>query len=154
VVKGFELNGFLPIAMLMLVSGLGIPMMATMNGSIGRQVGSPATATAILFSMGCVVSLIILSFVGTPPLAKFTGVPKLFYFGACFMVFYVIAVTYSAPRIGVGNAIFFVLLGQMISMSVIDHFGIWGAIKTEITLRRLIGLAVMTLGIYLARKPS
>jgi transporter family-2 protein len=153
-VKGFELTGFLPIATLMLVSGIGIPMMATMNGAIGRQVNSPAAATAILFAMGCAVSLIVLSIVGAPPAAKFAGIPKLYYFGACFMVFYVIAVTYSAPRIGVGNAIFFVLLGQMISMSVIDHYGIWGAIKTEITTRRLIGLAVMTLGIYLARKPS
>jgi len=152
--KGMNMSEFAPLAVMMLLSGIGIPMMATMNGAIGRQVGSPAMATVVLFGMGLVLSSLVLAYAGAPPLARLGQVPRLYFFGAGFMVFYVIAVTYAAPRIGVGNAIFFVLLGQMISMTVIDHYGLWGALKTQITARRLAGIAVMTLGIYLTRKPA
>ena len=63
------------------------------------------------------------------------------------------SVTWSAPRIGVGNAIFFVLLGQLIAAATIDHFGLFGALKTELTARRALGLVVMAVGVYLAKKP-
>ena len=64
-----------------------------------------------------------------------------------------LSVTLSAPRIGVGNAIFFVLLGQLIAAATIDHFGLFGALKTELTVRRALGLVVMAVGVYLAKKP-
>jgi transporter family-2 protein len=70
------------------------------------------------------------------------------------VVFYVLSVTWSAPRIGVGNAIFFVLLGQIVAAAAIDHFGLFGAAKTVITLQRAIGLVVMAIGVYLAKKPA
>ena len=51
-------------------------------------------------------------------------------------------------------AIFFVLLGQIVAAAVIDHFGWLGAIQTAMTPKRAIGIAVMALGLYLARKPA
>jgi transporter family-2 protein len=62
-------------------------------------------------------------------------------------------VTWSAPRIGVGNAIFFVLLGQLIAAAIIDHFALFGAARTTLTIQRAIGLLVMAVGVYLAKKP-
>jgi transporter family-2 protein len=42
----------------------------------------------------------------------------------------------------------------LIAAAAIDHFGLWGAMKSEITGRRIAGIAVMALGVYLARKPA
>ena len=64
-----------------------------------------------------------------------------------------IVVNHAAPKIGIGNAIFFVLLGQLAAAAAIDHFGLWGAMKSTLTPRRAAGIAVMALGVYLARKP-
>ena len=47
---------------------------------------------------------------------------------------------------------FFVLLGQLVAAAAIDHFGLFGALRSELTLRRVAGLLVMALGVYLARK--
>jgi transporter family-2 protein len=58
--------------------------------------------------------------------------------------------TWVAPKFGVGNAICMVLLGQLISMAIIDHYGLWGALKQTISIRRLTGLAFMMFGAYLA----
>jgi transporter family-2 protein len=68
------------------------------------------------------------------------------------MVFYIASITTIGPRIGIGNAIFFVLLGQLIAAAVIDHFGLFGAIKSALTFQRSIGIVVMAIGVYLAKK--
>jgi transporter family-2 protein len=81
-----------------------------------------------------------------------SGAPLWSYAAALGVVLYVLSVTWSAPRIGVGNAIFFVLLGQLIAAAAIDHLGLFGALKTTLTVRRAIGLLVMAFGVYLAKK--
>jgi transporter family-2 protein len=145
---------FLPIAGLMFVAGIGIPLMATLNAGLGRQIESPYAATAVLFAVGLALAL-ALTFAtgGFPPAAKFAAVRPLFYVGAAFVVFYIAAITWAAPRIGVGNAVFLVLLGQLVAAAAIDHFGLWGAVQSAITPKRALGIAVMGLGVYLARKP-
>jgi transporter family-2 protein len=42
--------------------------------------------------------------------------------------------TWVAPKFGVGNAICMVLLGQLISMAIIDHYGLLGALKQTISI--------------------
>jgi transporter family-2 protein len=145
---------FWSIAFLMLAAGVGIPIMATLNAGIGQQLQSPVAATVILFGVGLVLAGLALAFVGVPGVAQFRAVEPWRCLGAVLVVFYILAVTWAAPRIGVGNAIFFVLVGQLIAAAVIDHYGLWGAIKSALTLRRAIGIVVMMIGVYLARKTT
>lgn len=145
-------SNFSAIALLMFVSGLGIPILATLNAGLGQQIASPVAASAILFGVGALLSGALLLITGLPDRSAFTGARWYSYAAAVFMLFYLLAITWSAPRIGLGNAVFFVLLGQLVAAAAIDHFGILGAIKTGITGRRLLGLCVMALGVYLARK--
>ena len=91
---------------------------------------------------------------GLPARATFTFERPWLWIGAVFMLFYAISVAFAAPRIGLGNAIFFVLLGQIVAAAAIDHFGMLGAIQSTLTPKRAIGLMVMALGLYLARKPA
>ena len=144
---------FAPIALLMFLSGIGIPILATFNAGLGTQLGSATAATFVLFAVGLALSAAIVAVTGLPPRSSFTVEHPHFYFGAAFMLFYALSVTWAAPRIGVGNAVFFVLLGQLVAAAIIDHFGLWGALKAEITGRRIAGIGLMALGVYLARKP-
>jgi transporter family-2 protein len=145
---------FVGIAALMFVAGIGIPLMATLNAGLGKQLASPAAATFILYVVGLALSLgLMLAMGGFPSAEKFTGIRPHFYMGAIFVVFYIVSITWAAPRIGVGNAVFFVLLGQLAAAAAIDHFGLWGAVQSAITPKRILGIAVMALGVYLARKP-
>ena len=146
-------GNFTAIALMMLVVGMGIPVTAALNAVLGAQIASPVAASTILFGVGLVLTGLILAAVGLPPANAFLSVPLWSYAAALGVVFYVLSVTWSAPRIGVGNAIFFVLLGQLIAAATIDHFGLFGALRTTLTLKRAIGLLVMALGVYLAKKP-
>jgi bacterial/archaeal transporter family-2 protein len=62
------------------------------------------------------------------------------------------SITWIAPRFGVGNAIFYVLLGQLISAAAIDHLGLIGAIVKPLTLWRAGGLMLMAVGVLLTQR--
>jgi transporter family-2 protein len=145
--------GFTAIAVMMIVVGMGIPVTAALNAGLGTHIQSPVAASVILFGVGLVMTAAVLAFVGLPARGVFAGLSPWYYLAALGVVVYVLSVTWSAPRIGVGNAIFFVLLGQLVAAALIDHFGLFGAAKSTLTLQRGIGLAVMAVGVYLAKKP-
>ncbi len=136
---------------LMFVAGIGIPIMAALNADLGTRMASPQAATVFLFVSGTVIAAIALLVHGLPP--KFwVGAPPRDYLSGFLVAFYVLSITWAVPRIGVGNAIFLVLVGQLVSAAAIDHFALFGAQATPITARRALGIAVMMLGVFLAKK--
>ena len=146
-------TAFLPLAAMMFVAGLGIPIFASLNAGLNVQLGSPIAATALTFGIGLIIATTVLAFVGFPSASSFTLDKPWLYFAAVFMLFYATAIAFSAPKIGLGNAIFFVLTGQLIAAATIDHFGVLGVIQSSLTPKRALGIAVMAVGLYLARKP-
>ncbi len=137
-------------AALMLFAGVGIPVMAALNAGLGGKLQSPALAASILFVVAMVASLgYLLVFEGIPKSFSAPSTPFYFYFGGLFVVFYVLSVTWVAPRFGIGNAVSFVLLGQLLSMATIDQFGLMGAPQTSLSLARLLGLVFMAVGVFL-----
>ena len=139
------------LSCLMLATGIGIPVMATLSATLGARYGSSAFAASVLFLVALCISVAFLFAVegGLKPLPKVTP-PFYYYLGGAFVAFYVLSITWVAPQFGVGNAVAFVILGQLISMAAIDHFGLLGATTHIITPQRSIGLALMTVGVFLA----
>lgn len=139
-------------ALTMLAAGIGIPILAALNAALGTRIGSPVAAAAILFFVAFTGACIAVLLHGTAPLAKAIDAPKHLFLAGLFVLFYVLSVTFVAPKFGVGNAVFFVLLGQLISAAVIDHFGLFGARLNPLSLNRTIGIALMTIGVYFAQR--
>jgi len=83
------------------------------------------------------------------PFSK-TALPFYYYLGGSLIAFYVLSITWVAPQWGIGNAVAFVLLGQLISMASIDHFGLLGAPMHAITPQRTFGLILMAIGVFFA----
>jgi transporter family-2 protein len=141
------------LAGMMFAAGLGIPVFAALNAGLGRQLGGPVAATSITFAVGLAISLALLAFTGVPGRAMFTFERPQIWLGAVFMLFYAISIAFAAPRLGLANAIFFVLLGQIVAAATIDHFGWLDAVQSSLTARRMLGIVIMAAGIYLARRP-
>lgn len=142
-------------ATIMLLTGVGIPIMAVLNAGLGARLGSPVGASVILFGVALLIALaaaLVSAAMGGDGLRMPVAMPLAYYFGGAFVAFYVIAVTFIAPRFGVGNAIFFVLVGQLASAAVIDHFGLFGAQRFPVDSARIAGIALMIAGVYLARR--
>jgi transporter family-2 protein len=136
--------------LLMCVAGFGIPVMAALNSGLGSKLDSPALATSILFIVGAVVSLTYLLFSGGIPKSPVENtIPIVFYMGGLVVAFYILSITWVIPKFGVANAISLVLLGQLLSMTVINHFGLFGALQNSISGQSLAGLALMVAGVFL-----
>jgi len=142
-------------ATIMLLTGIGIPILAALNAGLGLRLGHPMAASVILFGVALLIAIAGAAITGALGQVRLTGeIPFHFYLGGTFVAFYVIAVTFIAPRFGVGNAIFFVLVGQLISAAMIDHFGLFGAMRSAIDAKRIAGIALMIAGVWLARKTA
>ena len=134
-------------AVTMLLAGIGIPILAALNAALGTRIGSPIAAATILFCVALAASALLLLIVGPQAVTRAATAPRHLFLGGLFVAFYVITVTIIAPRFGIGNAIFFVLLGQLI-----DHYGLFGARLSPLTLSRSIGIALMAAGVYVTQR--
>ncbi|CUI79142.1 DMT family transporter [Cognatishimia activa] len=140
-------------ALVMLVAGIGIPILAALNAGLGKSLGSPISASVVLFCVALLSASIVLVVSGEIP--KLNGVslaPKHFLFAGVLIAFYVLSITFVAPKFGVGNAVFFVLIGQMISAAAIDHFGLFGAQISPLSLTRAAGIGLMACGVWLTQQ--
>lgn len=139
-------------ALTMLVAGIGIPVLAALNAALGVRLGSPVAACAILFVIALGATLVVLAMGKPAAVWGATTAPKHLFLAGLLVAFYVLSITFVAPRFGVGNAVFFVLLGQLISAAAIDHFGLFGAQASALTLTRAAGISLMAAGVFVTQQ--
>ncbi len=139
-------------ALVMLAAGIGIPILAALNAALGQRIGSPATAAFCLFLVALAGTGLVLLVTRSAEFGALPAQPKHLFLAGLLVAFYVLSITWIAPRFGVGNAVFFVLLGQLIAAAAIDHFGLFGARVSPLTLTRTAGIALMALGVFVTQK--
>jgi transporter family-2 protein len=138
---------------IMLAAGIGIPVLAALNAQLGTRIGSPVAAAAVLFVVACLGTALVMGLTGqTSALARTAGQPPQLFAAGLLVAFYVLTITWIAPKFGVGNAVMMVLLGQLLSAAAIDHFGLFGARLTALSLQRAAGIGLMTLGVIVAQR--
>ena len=153
-------------ALIMLAAGIGIPVLAALNARLGANIGSPAAAAFILFIVAFTATCVVTFTTGTSALARLSGGdvhnrnkrpgaafrPTLVSLPGWDPGGFLCAVDHLCrPHFGVGNAVFFVLLGQLVSAALIDHFGLFGAAPAPLTLLRMSGILVMAAGVALTQ---
>lgn len=139
-------------AAIMLLAGIGIPLLAALNAALGVRIGSPAAAATVLFAVAFTATVVVMLVTGPQALAKVASAPKHLFLAGILVAFYVLTITYIAPIFGVGNAVFFVLLGQLISAAAIDQFGLFGARISPMDGTRALGITLMALGVFITQK--
>ena len=139
-------------AITMLAAGIGIPVLAAMNAALGRHLGAPMLAGAVLLAVGFLTASVVALITGPGALVKLATAPRHLLLAGLLLAFYVLSITAIAPKFGVGNAILFVLVGQLLSAATIDHFGLFGAQSVPLSWSRLCGLLLMATGVVLTQK--
>jgi bacterial/archaeal transporter family-2 protein len=151
--RGGVMGDTLRYGAIMLVAGIGIPIFAALNAQFGARLGVPAAAAVVAFGVAALTALTVLIATGQAgALMRVPGHPAHLYFAGLAIAFYVLTITWVAPRFGVGNAVFVVLVGQMLAATAIDHFGLFGARLRPITWERGSGLVLMAAGLALVQR--
>ncbi|MEM1238046.1 MAG: DMT family transporter [Pseudomonadota bacterium] len=137
-------------ASLMFAAGIGIPILAALNAALGQRLGSPAAAALVLFAVALLTAAVA-TLATRGSYANLPGTPVHLYAAGALIAFYVLSITWVAPTFGVGNAVFFVLIGQLVSAALIDHFGLFGARVLPMSPMRALGIAVMGAGVMITQ---
>lgn len=140
------------LVLITLAAGIGIPIMATLNSTLGARMESPALAAAILFVVALLITVAVVLIQSPAISMSKVNLPFPYYMGGVFVAFYVLSITWVVPKLGVSNAIFIILLGQILAAVIIEHFALFNAEKISLTFTRVGGLVLMVAGIFLARK--
>jgi transporter family-2 protein len=142
-----------PYALWAFAAGALIPLMAILNAGLARAAGGMIQATVLLFAAGLLAALLLAAIAGArfPGIQALLRVPPFQYAGGLIVGFYVLSITFLAPRFGVGNAILFAVAAQLVTSAVIDHFALAGAALRPVTTIRVVGLFVVIAGLVLTQ---
>jgi transporter family-2 protein len=134
-------------------AGAMIPLMAILNAGLARATGGPILATAILLATGllAVVLLAVITATRLPEVQSVLRIAPIQYAGGLIVAFYILSITYIAPRFGVGNAILFAVTAQLVTSALIDQFALAGASQRPVTALRAIGLLIVVAGVLLTQ---
>jgi transporter family-2 protein len=127
---------------------------AAINGQLGAKVGV-IRSSLLTFSVGTVVTLLLIFFFEPSYEANLLTVPKWQLIGALFGIVYMVVMVAAVPKVGVAIATVATVFGQMVMSLVIDTQGWLGNAPIELNYWRLasmICIACALICIYLSNK--
>jgi bacterial/archaeal transporter family-2 protein len=133
-----------------LVAGLAGAAQVAINGAFGERIGTLEATAFNIF-----VSALILAGIVLVARASFGGVvsgvheaPWLWLGGVAGAII-VTAITFAGPRIGALATIAILIAGQLVMGVVIDHFGLFGVERINISATRIAGVVLLSVGALL-----
>jgi len=139
------------IILIGLTGGIAVGVQAPLSSIINQRLG-PLESIFIVHLGGALASLIPLVIYGGGKLGNWRSVPWYALGAGALGLVVIFSMTYMIPRIGVAPALIILLAGQLLIGSVMDHFGLLGAVQRPIDLMRVVGLGVVFLGVWLSVK--
>lgn len=137
-----------------LLAGALVPLQLIFNGQLGGVTKNAFTASLIVFLIGTLALCVIVMATRPtfPTLAQLASAPKTIWLGGLIATFYILAVVVVTPRLGVGLTVSLILIAQLTTGIMLDHFGVFGNPQRSLTFLRALGLAMMAGGVVLIRK--
>jgi bacterial/archaeal transporter family-2 protein len=140
-------------ALLALAAGVAVVLQGATNQNLLKSIGiGPALVINTLVVLLGVTGL----WLGTGATITFfpEGASWTLYIGGFFGFIVIAAAVLVFPRLGAAFAIALMVCGQCLAAMIIDHYGLMGIEKSPVTLQRVIGLALVAVGVVVFRLPS
>jgi bacterial/archaeal transporter family-2 protein len=131
------------------VGGL-IALQAPINSQLGRSVGT-FQAAFVSFALGTIVLAVIAALAkgGLGQVAGARGLSWYYLTGGVLGAFYVTTVLVTVRSLGAGPVVAATIAGQLGASVVIDQFGLLGVARSPITAGKVLGVALLALGVFL-----
>jgi len=135
------------------LSGIAMAIQGTVNSALGKVVGL-LESTFIVHLTGLLLAAILLLFYrsGSGRLPDFFQAPWYSYTGGVLGVLIIYSVVLSIPKVGVAPATTAIILGQVFTAGLVDHFGLFGMHKIPFSLGNVLGTLMMAGGAWLILK--
>lgn len=137
------------------IAGSGIAVQSGANAQLRLLVNNPLITALISFLVGTVVLVLLVLTTASKQLPSVQVLAHISWWkwlGGIMGAFYISSVIITAPKIGAANTLGFVMAGQLLFAVLFDHFGWLGFQAHTVSPMRILGVALLLLGIYLIQK--
>ena len=141
------MSGNLLSLLLALISGVLMAVQGSLNTTLSKVVGLLET-TFIVHITGTILLMILLFILrmGRGNLYALPEAPWYAYLGGVIGVGIIYLVAASIPEVGVANATTAIIIGQVLTAIIIDHFGAFGLEKMPYGWSQFLGLTLLVIG--------
>ena len=133
-----------------LAAGVALATQSAINTQLAKAMsGEAVIATFISFSVGTIV-LFFIAWVKTDLWGNLSTVPSQPWWkliGGILGAVVVFTTVLLAPKLGITAMLFFIIVGQLITATTIDHFGLIGMPIREVNITKFIGLIIVAFGL-------
>ncbi len=141
---------FLLIALAIVVGAL-MPVQAGINAQLTRFIQHPYMGALISFTIGTIALSIVTLTQGWPSesIKRLTEAPPHMFLGGLMGALFVASSIFLIPKMGPTIMIAAIITGQLIMSVIIDHYGLLGLPVIQISPVRLLGVALLFIGVFL-----
>jgi len=145
------MESILLIILIGLAGGIAVGLQSPLASMMSQRLGT-LESIFIVHAGGALIALIPLLVYGGGKLGQWRSVPWYALAAGVFGLVVIGAISYMIPRIGVAGSIITVVAGQLLVGTILDQFGWLGAMQRPLDATRLLGLAVVLIGVWLTVK--
>jgi transporter family-2 protein len=139
---------------LAIAAGMAMPTQAVVNSKLAVSIDNPILAAFISFAVGTLALLVYILLTGVPlgNLSAVKNASPVEFAGGFLGAFFVSVMATIVPRVGVALTFSLAIAGQMLITLIIDHFALLGVAEKPVNAMRVLGAALITVGVVLIRR--
>ena len=141
---------FFVYLIVVLAAGVALATQSAVNTQLAKAMsGEAVIATFISFAVGTIV-LFFIAWVKTDLWGNLSAIPSQPWWkliGGVLGAVVVFTTVLLAPKLGITAMLFFIIVGQLITATTIDHFGLIGMQIREVNITKFIGLIIVAFGL-------
>lgn len=118
----------------------------SMNSAVSKVIGLSEATFVVHFSATILMLVLLILSIGQGNWSNFYQLPWYYYLGGLIGVLITYGVVISIPKLGVAVATTAIIVGQVLTACLVDHFGFFGLEKIPFTWLKFLGLIFLAIG--------
>ena len=139
------------LIILMVAGGVAVAVQPSINARLAEKTGFLQAAT-ISFAVGTLILLILSLSSAQGSFRRISEVAWWQLSGGLFGAFFVTMTIVGVPRIGTTAVLALTIVSQLVAGLLLDHFGLFGMRGIPFDLKRILGVALLLIGVFLICK--
>ena len=144
---GSSMSNSILLILVAALGGVAIAVQAQMMALLDKGIGT-IESVITYGGGGLLIGLVMLAMRGGN-LSEWSSVPLYAMFAGIIGLLIVGSIGYSTPRLGLVTTFTVMISLQFIAGAFIDHYALLGAELRQLTLSRIVGIAIMLLGVWI-----
>jgi len=141
----------LVLMLLIACGGIAVAIQPSINARLAQKTGFLEAAT-ISFAVGTLALLLVSLLSGQGSFRRIVEVPWWQLSGGLFGAFFVTMTIVGVPRIGTTAVLALTIASQLMAGMVMDHYGVFGMRGIPVDGKRIVGVALLLIGVFLVCK--